>query len=607
MRWTLRRKILAGYGLVLLLLLLVLAWSLFNLRWLGTASEEILSENFRSILAAENMVRALHWQQSGVLLYLLGYEDEGLQQYRAYQTEFARWFGQAQGNVTIEDEAAVLARIDSVYAAYLDAFAYVSRNEGSTDRAYLERVLPAFGEVREASNRLLHLNQQTMINASQRAQAVGRRAVWSVGLIGLGALALGLVFSLILSNRLVRPIREMEEASLRIAEGDYDVEVATRTSDELGGLAAQFDDMAARLRDFHALNVEKIIAEQQRAEAIIQSINDGLVVVDAAYEIVSMNPAAEVALDVDRRKAQGRRFPDVFRNEALFDHVRQTAESGRPPALDERESFFSTRRNGEKHHYQHVITPVRAPSGERLGVILLLRDVTEFKKVDRLKSEFVATASHELKTPLTSIAMAIGLLQEQLEGRLDEQAAELLAAAREDVERLRLLVNDLLDLSKIEAGRIELTFTSVSVSMLVEKATQTLRVQAEEHGVALINEVSEDLPAVRADANKITWVLTNLISNALRYTASGGHIRLSAEQVASGVEVSVADDGAGIPYEHQSRIFDKFVQVDNDQSLGGSGLGLAICKEIVRAHGGSIWVDSVPGEGSTFTFSLRMA
>jgi NtrC-family two-component system sensor histidine kinase KinB len=239
-----------------------------------------------------------------------------------------------------------------------------------------------------------------------------------------------------------------------------------------------------------------------------------------------------------------------------------------------------------------------------MGVVMLLRDVTRLKELDRLKSEFVMTASHELRTPLTSMGMSIDLLRENAVAKLNDKEQQLLSAAHEELERIKALVNDLLDLSKIEAGKIDMEFDRVAVQLLFEKAVSALLTQADDKKVELSISLPTALPEIKADANKITWVLTNLIANALRYTSSGGRIQLFAEHFGPQVHLSVSDDGAGIPYEYQSKIFEKFVQVEKDKTVHGSGLGLAICKEIVRAHGGTIWVDSLPGEGSTFTFTL---
>jgi NtrC-family two-component system sensor histidine kinase KinB len=250
---------------------------------------------------------------------------------------------------------------------------------------------------------------------------------------------------------------------------------------------------------------------------------------------------------------------------------------------------------------------VKTETGSMIGVVLLFRDITSLKELDRLKSEFVMTASHELRTPLTSLGMSIDLLREKVQGKLKEKEEQLLSAAHEDLQRLKALVNDLLDLSRIEAGKIEMDFDRVSVQLLFEKAVSSLIAQANDKDIQLTFSAPSGLPLVKADANKITWVLTNLISNALRYTSSGGKIHLYAEHFGAQTYVSVSDDGAGIPYEYQTKIFEKFVQVKSRQDAVGTGLGLTICKEIVRAHGGTIWVDSAPGEGSTFTFTLPVS
>jgi NtrC-family two-component system sensor histidine kinase KinB len=247
---------------------------------------------------------------------------------------------------------------------------------------------------------------------------------------------------------------------------------------------------------------------------------------------------------------------------------------------------------------------VKAEGDPVLGVVLLLQDVTRFKELESLKSEFVMTASHELRTPLTTIAMSVGLLGESAAQRLSERERELLEAAREETARLQALVSDLLDLSKLESGRMEMETVPVPPRLLMEKAEAAFRTQLAAKGIVFSWEAPENLPRAQADPTKITWVLTNLISNAMRYTEPGGHILLRAKASGEWIYLSVADDGAGIAREYQSRIFDKFVQVKGD-TRGASGLGLAICKEIVKAHGGAIWVESAPGKGSTFTFTLK--
>lgn len=607
MTWTVRTKILLANGTVLLLLGLVLAWALTNVQNLGSASEAILSENYRSIIAAENMINSLERMDSAVLLHLRD-RAQGLRQFRTNQNQVSRWLARAQDNVTIDEEPVILDRIDSTLSRYTMLFdSLLQRPDVFDDRPYQQVMLPAFQDVRRAAGDLRDLNQQTMVEASDRAERVATWAIWSVGGIGVGAIVLGLIISVVLAGRIVRPIRKVQAATQKIAAGDYDVTVETDATDELGRLADQFNEMTAELRHYRDLNVEKILAEQQKNEAILQSIDDGLLVVNGDYSVVNLNPTAEWALGVSRKASEKQHVIEILRNEHLFDQIRATMESGESSSPSQPGDTLTVERGGETRHFQFVVNPVRGETGAMLASILLLRDVTELQELNRLKSEFVATASHELKTPLTSIGMSVRLLHERHKEDFDERDRDLLDAAIEDVDRLRNLINDLLDLSKIESGRLEMEQEAIPIQLIAKKATEALKTQAEERGVSIRVDIPEALPQVNADPNKVTWVLNNLIANAVRYAEEGDDVQIQADEVGGTVHVSVRDEGAGIPYEYQSKIFDKFVQVDSDQATGGTGLGLAIAQEIIHAHGGRIWVDSTPGAGSTFTFTLPVA
>jgi NtrC-family two-component system sensor histidine kinase KinB len=608
MVWTLRKKIFIGYGITLVLMVLVLLWAFINLWEVGQASDAILKENYKSILAAENMVYAIERQDSAILLIFAGYQEEGWNQFRENESQFFQWLGRAKDNITLEGEDKIVNMIEAEYSKYLDHVSELRpvsiAGPRKTGTFYHETILPSFLSVRNTCIRLREINQENMFKISDRARFIAKRAIWSMAIIGMVAIAIGLGFSLVLSNLLVKPVRQMVDATQEIAEGNYDIRIPTRSSDELGRLTDEFNSMAKRLKGFHDLNIEQIIAEKGKSEAIIRSIDDGIILVDAEFKITGMNPMARRILDVQPDMSQNRHFLEVVKSEQLFNYIKQSMESAKPPSIGEKENVFSVERDETRCYYQFSITPVRGKKGVLIGVVLLLRDVTRLTELDRLKSEFVMTASHELRTPLTSIGMSIDLLLEGSIKKLSEKEQQLLLAAHEDLQRLKVFVSNLLDLSKIEAGKMEMELSSIPVRALFEKAVTVFKTQSQEKAVNLSFDVPEELPNVKADDNKISWVLTNLISNALRYTPSGGQIKLSAESFGPSVQISVSDDGQGIPYEYQSKIFDKFVQVKSDKAVGGSGLGLAICKEVVRAHGGTIWVDSVPGSGSTFTFTL---
>jgi NtrC-family two-component system sensor histidine kinase KinB len=605
---SLRKKIFIGYGIALALMIVVVVWALVHLLDLGEASDAILRENYKSILAAENMVYAIERQDSATLLLFLGYEEQGWRQFRENESLFFQWLARAKDNITIEGEERIVSTIEkeySVYRHHISGLLPVSKSNLQKNAAfYHETILPSFISVRNACIRLREINQETMFKASERARRVAQRAIWSVVIIGSAAVGIGLGFSLLLSNLLVKPVRRMMEATQKISEGNYDVEISIQSSDELGDLTNNFNKMAKKLKAYHDLNIDQIVAEKRKSDAIIRSIDDGIVVVDNEFKVTGINPTAARALHIEHDQIQNKHFLEVVKNEMLFNYVKQSVETGQPPSIEERKTIFTIQEGEKQRHYQFSITPVHGKPGSLLGVVLLLRDVTRLTELDRLKSEFVMIASHELRTPLTSIGMSIKLLLEKTMEKLDGKEQQLLLAAHEDLQRLKNLVNNLLDLSKIEAGKMAMEFENISVYTLCQNATGVLKNQIDAKGAYVTLDLHPHLPNVKADANKIIWVLTNLISNALRYTDSGGQIRLSAERIDPYVHVSVIDNGPGIPFEVQSKIFDKFVQIKTDKALGGSGLGLTICKEIVRAHGGTIWVDSTPGGGSTFTFTL---
>jgi NtrC-family two-component system sensor histidine kinase KinB len=606
--WTLRKKIFLGYGITLGLMILILIWAFYSLRNLGQASDAILRENYRSILAAENMVYALERQDSAILLIFLGFEEDGWKQFRENESQFFQWLGRASENITIEGEGKIVTAIQDGYSAYLRLVTEVKpisiSGPQKTAALYHETILPVFLHIRASCIRLREVNQDTMYKASRRASFLAQRAIWSMGIVGIAAIGIGIGFSLFLSILLVRPVKQMMQAIQKMSAGNYDVEIPTTSRDELGCLTEKFSSMAKKIKAFHDLNIEQIMAEKRKSESIIQNIDDGIILIDAEGKVTDVNPMAATIFQLEAKNVVNRHFLEVIKSELLFSYIKESLESGKPARIEEKQRFLAVEREGGKNHYQFSVTPIYRSPEALLGVALLLRDVTRLAELDRLKGEFMMTASHELRTPLTSIGMSIDLLKESASGKLTDKEQRLLSAADEDLRRLRGLVNNLLDLSKIEAGKMEMDFARHPVRSLLEKVVEAFKVQAEQKGISLSFHVPEGVPSVRADADKISWVLTNLISNALHFTPQGGKIQLTTEAFGPFVQISVQDNGLGIPFEYQSKIFDKFVQVKNTQVLGGSGLGLAICREIVRAHGGSIWVDSVPGGGSTFIFTI---
>jgi two-component system, NtrC family, sensor histidine kinase KinB len=607
---TLKKKILIGYGVSFVLMSLVIAWAIANLVSLGKATDAILRENYRSILAAENMVDALERQDSGILLLFLGDAEKGVVQFRENEALFLEWLARAKDNITVEGETELIRSIEAGYTKYRGLFSELTDLQTPANPsaraypgAYQKSAYPLFAGVRDVCIRLRHINEETMYAASKKAHRVAQRAIWSTALVAASALIVALIFSLILVERIVRPLRSIMEASRKISSGDYSVAVPVETGDELGSLAGEFNRMVAQLSRYNEMNIDKIISEKNKGEAILSSIEDGLVVFDTSLKVTGINPAARRMLDLEFAEIASLRCPDILPDLHACDLICKTVETGMQQKLPDEQRVITLFNKELARHYLFSVTAIHGKDRNLSGVVLLLRDITRLKEVEQLKSEFVMAASHELRTPLTSLGMSVDLLLEHVAQGLSEKDRDLLQAAHEEVHRMKALVTDLLDLSRIEAGRIDLEFENVAVQTLFDYVQTVFKNQTDVKGVHLTSEIDKDLPGVRADANKISWVLTNLISNALRYVDKDGHIRLIAHRIGPHVHLSVRDDGPGIPPEYQTKIFQKFVQIKG-QETGGTGLGLAICKEIVRAHGGAIWVESLSGQGSTFTFTL---
>ncbi|MCM2287075.1 MAG: ATP-binding protein [Desulfobacula sp.] len=603
-----KKKILIGYGIIFILMGLVVAWAVIHLVMLGKAGDAILKENYRSILAAENMVDALERQDSAILLFFMEDLHQGIAQFRENEAVFLEWLARAKDNITIPGEAALVKALESDYTAYRHRFSELT---DLRDRSkplnglsiYQETVYPLFIQVRKKCIDLRYLNEETMYKASIQAGMVSKQAIGSTVVVAVSALAVALVFCLVLANRIVRPLQHFMSASRRISSGDYTARVPMETGDELGLLAGEFNRMADQIRQYHEMNIEQIISEKNKGDAILSSIEDGLLVFDTRLKATGINPAARRMLGLTTVETALPECVDILPDPKVCDMIRKTVETGVHPDLPDEQRMMVFSEKDQSHHYLFSVRAIRGSSHDLTGIVLLLRDVTRMKEVEQLKNEFIMAASHELRTPLTGLGMSVDLLLEHAAPSLSEKNRDLLQAAHEEVHRMKALVSDLLDMSGIEGGRIEMEFENVQVSTLFDHAQTVFKNQTDMKGVELSREMAAGLPGVRADANKITWVLTNLISNALRYVQRGGHIKLRARRIDPHIHLSVQDDGPGIPPEYHTRVFQKFVQVKGRET-GGTGLGLAICKEIVRAHGGAIWVESSQGLGSTFTFTL---
>lgn len=603
----LRRKMLLGYGFAFAMLALVMGWSVERLSALGRASDSILQQNYRSIDASWRMREALHRQDEALLSDTSGFPGRDAC-FTLAEADFLFWLGRARDNITVPGEDSVVARISALYPVYLDSCESFGRMPAGLEppARFAVTIAPVSAGLDSTLGELLSLNQQAMHEASRRASDMAGSGSRSTMIIGGFGLAFGIAFSILLSGRILRPLYQTIAAARRLASGDYESRVPGGGSDELGSLAAEFNSMAGELEKFESMHVDRMLSEKSKTEAILNGIDDGIILVDPDMRVQDMNPAASSMLGATRAGHSRRpHLSELIHDESLLSEAARVLDGAGPRVLTEDERIIGIDRNGVKLFLLVSAIPLEHSGRSIPGCVVVLRDVTRAREIDRMKSEFVMAAAHELRTPVTSIGMSIDLLVDHCRADLGPRERELLEAAHDEIHRLKALIGDLLDLSRMEAGRIDLEIETVPVQLLFERIRGIYEGQLARKGSTIATGVTEPGLAVSADPGKISWVLSNLVSNALRYIPEGsGRISLDAKRAGDDVILSVSDNGPGIPLERQTGIFQKFVHFDVQDKAGGSGLGLAICREVVRASGGTIWVESEPGEGAVFSFTL---
>ena len=600
----LRTKLLSGYIGFVMALALLGSWSARTLDQMSAVSGRIISENYDSVVAAEVMKESLERQDSAALFELLGQHDRAARQLAEHRSRFDAALDKAAHNITEVGEADVIGAIrqgrDAYYRLYDDFIA------GGADRAarYFAVLEPQFNVVRGQCDVLLQLNQEAMRRKAGAASATARR--WYFMTLGLALLlmAVGIGVELSLSNAIVAPVRQLTEATTRLAGGDLDATVAVQSSDEIGVLARGFNRMAERIRELRRSDLGKLVVAQQTTEAAINSLYDPVIVSDDGGRVTRINPAAE-RLFGSRDTAIGRPIDEVARDTRITQAVHAVSRSGRTFASESDAAVLPWAVDGAHRAFRIRSTPMRDADQRLAGAVTLLEDITHLSEISRMKSDFIAAASHELRTPLTSAQMAVHLLLEGAAAR-DERQRRLLEVCRDDMARLDRLMRELLDLSKIESGTATMVRDAVDPAAILAGAADSLRLQFERAQIRLDVDAAAGVPPVFGDRAQLERVIVNLLTNAARATPPGGTVTLAASRRGSDVVFSVADTGSGIPREFLARIFEPFVQVPRAPA-GGSGLGLTIARRIVESHGGQLTVQSEPGQGSTFSFTIPIS
>lgn len=587
-------------------------WTLFVLSRLATATSTMARDSEDTTGATSALTSAIEREDDAVLVVLggPGSDRAPLGRARAHTDAAQR---RLRGLLANPEERRLADDIDVALAAYRSAGDdMIAQGAPGPLDGYHRQVNPELRVVVGAVGRVRdrHFAEARAAAALARTEVAKTRRV--VAAIAAVSLLFALAVALRMSQLVVAPLRELAGGARRIQEGHFETRIDVPPGDEVAQVAAAFNEMASRLEEFRRSNITEVLKAKSALDAMMSALPDALLLVDASGVVVSSNPAAETLF-----QRAGRSTPRTVDELVDFGLPRARildalagVTSGEAVGLS---GAITVRLGDQLRQLSSRMVPAARREEERAGIIVVLSDVTELARLDEMRAELIAVASHELRTPVTTLRMSLLMLREE-GGSFRPRAKELIETAIGGVEQLGETVDELLDVTRIEAGRLKLQLDLVDLAELVREATERARPHAEELGVTMTVEARATRSA-RADRGRLRIVLDNLLSNALKYTPTGGRVAvaLSATASAERVELEVTDTGPGIPEEFRQRVFEKFFRVEHhhlarEESPRGTGIGLYLCKEIVEMHGGAIECTAGPnGAGTRVALWLPLA
>lgn len=594
----LRTRLTFGLLPLLLLFLAVGLYAIHTSRNLGVSVETVLSRDFRSIRIVQDMRETLGQMRSELQSVRGNFTPQHRRRFEERRTAFKRSINDELLNLPTPDKAALLAKLDENFERFTKAGEDNLRMSGLGTLDLLTRAEQTFFAVTATLDELLAREHHEILTAEQGIKA---RIDASLHLLTIAMVAAVLLFFFLawrLADSLLRPIQAMTTSAVALGDGDLDREVPVTSRDELGQLAKAFNQMAVHLRAYREATMAKVLRTQRTMEATLTSAPDPVFVVsrDGSHEV--RNPAAE-QLVASSDFAQG--FPP-----RIAEPLQEVLATGEHYLPTDYSCVVTLRVEREDRHYLPRILAIGDKLTEFKGAAVVLQDVTKFRLLDDAKTNLVGTVSHELKTPLTSLRMAVYLLLEQNIAHLTNTQRELLEGARDDADRLLRILDNLLDLARLEAGASTIDRDEQAVGPLVEGIAREARAFTDAAQQALEVKMAPEVAQVRfqADGARLRHVFMNLLTNASKYSPPGSKVTLAVEIEPQGfLRFSVRDEGAGISAESAARVFERFYRVPGE-SKPGAGLGLAIAREIVIAHGGTIACSAGPGRGSDFHFLI---
>jgi two-component system, NtrC family, sensor histidine kinase KinB len=551
-----KNKIRWGTFFLFFLVLLSGGFSIYYLVKLRLQSKDIAKANYESLEYAHKMQRALDKIQTG----------------GSYLDSFDIALRQQERNITEPGEALTTKNLHKSFNAL--------KNKDSA----------AVQDVRNQLQQILSLNMSAIKNKNENAEKSAEEATNILIAIISIIILVGITFVYNFPSIITTPIRKLTQAIKEIGEKNYKHRIHIESKDEFEELANAFNEMAERLEYFENSNLNKLIFEKTRAEAVINSLKDASIGIDKNNAILFANEQALQLLGLRPEETIGKSTEEVSKRNDLFKFLIEN-ESKNPfkVVIDSKENYY-------------VKETIEVPQGEANNKVIVLKNITSFKELDVAKTDFIATISHELKTPLASSDFSLKLLEDNRIGKGEQK--ELIQQLKNDNQRMLRILSELLNMSQVEAGKIQLDIQPVSPYKIVDNSLNTVASGAKEKELHLESKIEENLPNIKADPDKLSWVLNNFLTNAVKYAPPESVIGINVKSTGNQISFAVTDGGQGIDEIYLNRIFERYFQVPGRLDKKGSGIGLAICKEFIDAMGGKIWVKSAVGEGSTFGFDI---
>lgn len=599
----LRTKLNLSFLFLFGLIVLLTALGSYFLYWLSSDSKAIIEDNFRSLNYMQNLNNGLDKVMSGLSAPM---NPERNRQIDAALKTCESVINRQAANITEPGEKNLSDELSAQFSGLKQSVAEIIDKPRLDPSFYIDRIVPQITSLRNISFNIYAINEETVLRKNARAGRTAEKAVLYMAVFGLSGVLISLVFIMGTPSYLSKPLSKLNEGIRLIASKNYSHQLPVKGKDELAEIAVSFNQMAGRLLEYNRTNIELLLSEKKRIDAVINQMHEAIIGLDESLTVLFANNLARELLNLKEEDIKGKL---IWTLAAQNDFVQSFADDFALGGLENLEPKPTRMiHKGKEKWYSREIIPVLLEQTDNnhkinIGFVVVLTDITVFSEKDRAKTHFIATVSHELKTPISSIIMSLKLLKDERAGKLSEGQLELVGSIKEDSDRLLKITGELLKMAQVETGNIQLDVNPIEPSRVVEVSVHALQQQAAAKNI-LIEPDLKTTRKVLCDPDKTTWVLINFLSNAIRYSPDHSTIHIEVSEADQDyLRFSVRDAGPGIEPRIQDRIFDKYYKGPGS-GHSGTGLGLAISKEFIKAMGGEIGVESIPGEGSTFYFQL---